>query len=657
MQRAFYQESIAHFRQASVSDILGKLTAANTFDLQNTQRDAWIYQIKILQEQLYDLEGKIYFEFHVPRMAKRVDVLMVISHAVFVVEFKVGDNQFATHAIDQVVDYALDLHNFHETSHHVALVPMLVASHAVKTVVCPSVQAYKPSILEPICIAPQQIREAILQSLQFIDQTSIDADRWESGAYRPTPTIIEAAVALYQGHDVADITKRIAGDEDITTTVQCIYQIVEDMQLQHGKAICFVTGVPGAGKTMVGLDIATHYLDKKDEAHGVFLSGNGPLVAVLQEALTRSRYLKDKEDGRLSTKKEIRSEVKTFVQNVHHFRDEYIRDEKAPFEHIAIFDEAQRAWNLAQTASFMSRKKGQANFSYSEPEFLISCMDRRQDWAVIICLVGGGQEINTGEGGITEWIQALNKSFPAWNVYISSHLHDSEYAAGKALQLLENRRGVSYLDQLHLSVSVRSFRAENLSTMVKHLLDLDLAQAKKYYQEISSDYPIVLTRDLSKAKAWLKARAQGSERYGLLVSSQAARLRPLAIDVRAPMDPIHWFLDDRYDVRSSYYLEDVATEFQVQGLELDWACVTWDADFRYTSDGWQSYSFKGKKWQNIRKEERQMYLKNAYRVLLTRARQGVVLVVPQGDPDDHTRPDQYYDDTFRYLESVGFTII
>lgn len=292
----------------------------------------------------------------------------------------------------------------------------------------------------------------------------------------------------------------------------------------------------------------------------------------------------------------------------------------------------------------------------SEPEFLISCLDRHQDWAVIVCLVGGGQEINTGEAGIGEWIDSVNKLFPNWNIYISSKLTDSEYGAGKILKQIASRPNVVYKNELHLGVSMSSFRAENVSLLIKQLLDLNSENARKILREINK-YPIVITRDIGNAKRWLKSQARGSERYGIVVSSQAERLKPHAIDVKSPMNPIHWFLNDRDDVRSSYYLEHVATEFHIQGLELDWVCVAWDADFRYSKEGWKHRSFRGNRWTYIRKEERKQYLKNAYRVLLTRARQGMVIVVPSGDSKDHTRNPQFYDDTYKYLQSIGFTEI
>jgi hypothetical protein len=305
----------------------------------------------------------------------------------------------------------------------------------------------------------------------------------------------------------------------------------------------------------------------------------------------------------------------------------------------------------------MLRKKKKPGFNQSEPEFLISCMDRHRDWAVIVCLVGGGQEINTGEAGISEWINALNGKYRNWKVYISPNLTDTEYDEGKVSEKLKDNPNVTVDNTLHLSVSMRSFRAESLSKIVHNILELDAASAKAEYSQIKDRYPIVLTRDLERAKAWLKEKARGSERYGIICSSQAYRLKPLAIDVRVNPDTVHWFLDDENDIRSSLFLEDVCTEFQVQGLELDWTCVVWDGDFRYMPTGWQHREFMSSSWNNIKKPERQLYQTNAYRVLLTRARQGMVLCVPEGDPNDKTRLPEFYDDTFEYLKSIGFSVI
>lgn len=657
MQREYYSNSIESFIKSTPDEILGKLTRNGDFDLVQTQRDAWLVEIDILQNILASYSGSIYFEYSIPRMGRRIDVLLIIGPAIFVLEFKVGEKEFSTSSLDQVWDYALDLKNFHSSSHDSFIVPILIATKAEKPVSLISVTPQNDKLLFPIKSNVETLKSVIDNVISFIDEKDIDPTEWESGRYCPTPTIVEAAMALYNGHSVENISRSDAGAINLTKTSETVSAIIKQSKEKSQKSICFVTGVPGAGKTLVGLNIANKHIDKEQELYSVFLSGNGPLVNILREALTRDKVRHQKEKGIKIKKIDAMREVKMFIQNVHNFRDDCIKDEKPPIEHVALFDEAQRAWNLQQTVNFMHRKKGIANFNQSEPEFLISCLDRHRDWAVVVCLVGGGQEINTGEAGISEWIECLNRSFPDWNIYISSQLKDSEYGAGKVLEEISSHKNIFKKDELHLSVSMRSFRAEHVSLLIKQILDLNVEEAKGTLSKVENKYPIMITRDLSKAKQWLKDQARGSERYGMVVSSQAERLKPYAVDVKSPMDPIHWFLDEKDDVRSSYYLEDVATEFHVQGLELDWACMIWDADFRYTREGWDHRSFVGNKWNYINKEERKMYLKNAYRVLLTRARQGMIIVVPSGDSEDPTRNPDFYDPTFEYLKDIGFKVI
>jgi hypothetical protein len=659
MKRAYYSDTIRGFRDSSSDEILGRLAKDYAFALEQTQRDAWLAEIAILQSVLSRHEGSIYFEYSIPRMGKRIDVVLLIGPVIFVLEFKIGEKEFQAYAMDQVWDYALDLKNFHEASSDCILAPVLIATRAEFSSILVATTAHNDKLLLPIRCNDRSLGDAIDAVLIFAAEGApIDPAQWEQGRYRPTPTIVEAAMALYAGHSVDEISRNDASAINLTRTSDSISEIIIHSKTKSQKSICFVTGVPGAGKTLVGLNIATQHVDKSNDLYSVFLSGNGPLVAVLREALARDRIRNEKERGKKVKKGEAMSEVKMFIQNVHHFRDECLVDSrKPPIEHVALFDEAQRAWNLSQTSNFMQRKKGVSNFEQSEPEFLISCLDRHNDWAVVACLVGGGQEINTGEAGISEWIETLSRSFPEWHVYISSRLTDSEYGAGSVLTELASRRNVAIRDELHLATSMRSFRAENVSLLIKQILDLEAVEARNTMAEISKSYPIVLSRDPQKAKKWLKTMARGTERYGIVVSSQAERLKPHAIDVKSPMDPVHWFLDGKDDVRSSYYLEDVATEFHVQGLELDWSCVIWDADFRYAEGRWSHHSFSGSRWMNIRKPERQMYLKNAYRVLLTRARQGMVIVVPEGDTEDATRKREYYDQTFEYLRGIGLPII
>jgi hypothetical protein len=640
---------------ASDDEILGALTANSDFAVELPQRSAWLREIEVLRASLRKFAGRgwVFLEFVLPRLGRRMDAAIVVDHLVFVIEFKVGEREFQRGAVDQVWDYALDLKNFHHPSHAIYIVPVLIATAAAPREVSyrePAIDGVFP----PVLATPDCLGNVIALHLESTQGPAIDALTWERGRYSPTPTIVEAARELYAGHAVDEISRSDAGAANLSVTSKYIDRVIREAKQHRWKAICLLTGVPGAGKTLVGLDIATTHMDPASDLHSVFLSGNGPLVAILREALARDQVMREKAAGRGMRKGDARRRVEAFIQNVHHFRDECLKSpEPPPPERVAIFDEAQRAWTLEQTAAFMQRKKGIPGFDKSEPEFLISCMDRHADWAVIICLVGGGQEINTGEAGITEWIDTLRAKFPHWHVHLSPKLTDTEYDSGTALERLAGHESVVHAEALHLGVSMRSFRAERVSDWVKLLLDREEDAARRVLTDLLPRYPIHLSRSLGDAKRWLKSQARGSERYGLVVSSQAQRLKPHAIDVRAPLDPVHWFLDDKDDVRSSFFLEDAATEFHVQGLELDWACVVWDADFRVADKGWEHWSFVGDRWQRIRKLERQAYLKNAYRVLLTRARQGMVIVVPEGDAEDRTRDVGFFDATYAYLSLLG----
>jgi len=658
MLNYYFSDSIDQFQVKSTEEIIGSISLSNQFDSSQNQNKSWEQQIPLLKKSLMGFVGTLFLEFSIPRMGKRVDCLVIIENVVFVIEFKIGEKEYLSANVDQVWDYALDLKNFHQPSHLALLVPILVASEAKNSFIQFLETSHNDGLLLPIKSNKNELRGIIDQSLIFsLDRNCVNEEQYARGSYSPTPTIIEAAVSLYEHHTVENIIRNDADAINLSLTTSSISHIIDDAKTNSKKVICFVTGVPGAGKTLVGLEVATKHLDKEKGNTSVFLSGNGPLVAVLQEALTRDKVFREKELGNKMTKGSAREGVKAFIQIIHHYRDAYLVDPNPPYDHVAIFDEAQRAWNKAQTIDFMKRKKGLSDFQYSEPEYLISCLDRHKNWAVVVCLVGGGQEINTGEAGISEWLNAIYDSFPEWEVCISPNLTDSEYNAVDTIKKLEAKCITNFDKDLHLAVSMRSFRAESVSLFVKQLLDIDIEEAQKTLSIISENYPIVLTRDLTKAKAWLKEKARGSERYGIVVSSQAQRLKPLAIDVKSPIDPIHWFLDGKEDVRSSYYLEDVATEFHVQGLELDWACVTWDGDLRFSDEGWKSYSFVGSKWNHIHKEERKKYLLNAYRVLLTRARQGMVIVVPLGNPEDHTRKAEYYNTTFEYLKELGIKVL
>ncbi|HYX21564.1 MAG TPA: DUF2075 domain-containing protein [Thermoanaerobaculia bacterium] len=650
---AYYSAPVATFLADSPPGIIGALTNASAFAIDLSQRGAWQTEIELLKAALEGLPGTLFLEFDVPRLGSRVDAVLVSGPAVFPIEFKCGEAHFNTADFNQAWDYALDLKNFHGASHDVPIFPILFATevqHSDTEWAAP----HPDGVRRPYRCGPNGLRSAIGAALAQVSGPAIDGPAWGAATYRPTPTIVEAARTLYAKHSVDAISRHDAGARNLSLTSAAVEEVIERARAERTKAIIFVTGVPGAGKTLVGLNVATRR-QLLGEARAVYLSGNGPLVAVLQEALTRDEFARP---GNTERKGVIRQKVKPFIQNVHHFRDAGLKWATAPpDDHVVIFDEAQRAWTRDKTSDFMKRRKGVANFDRSEPDFLISYLDRHDDWAVVVCLVGGGQEIHTGEAGIAEWIEALRLRFPKWRVHVSPNLTDSEYAAGPALGKLGFANSIVWDDRFHLATSMRSFRSEKVSAFVKAVLDVDTSSARALLQEVGSRYPIAVTRDLARAKAWIRDHARGSERYGLVASSEAQRLKPHAIDIRYQVDPVQWFLNDRTDTRSSYYLEDAATEFQIQGLELDWVCVTWDADLRLRPAGWSHHSFRGDGWTNIHKDDRKRYQLNAYRVLLTRARQGMVIFVPPGDPSDPTREPGFYDDTWGYLKGLGIAAV
>ncbi len=685
MRKFYYSETCSRFLRADDNAILGEMGALNEFDLTLEQRDAWQQEITVMKQVVRELggEGDIVFEYTIPRLGKRVDVVLLFGGIVFAIEFKAGTNEFLVNDKEQVWDYALDLKNFHEESRDRIIVPILVATEAPDKACSAGpglFSVYNDQVYYPLFANSARLLPTIQQILAKEGaQAPIDAHEWLYSRYNPTPTIIQAASALYMNHSVEDITKHEADKAGIDTCTDLILDIIRQSKARHQKSICFVTGVPGAGKTLVGLNVA---IQQEQGDLAVYLSGNGPLVKVLTEALARDKVQKEKTAGRKCTKTEAERQVSRFIQIIHRYRDNMLAKLKVPIqgaeieidpakvskaaqanaaevENVAIFDEAQRMWDMRHLSAWLARKKGLANFPMSEGEFLIWSLDQHKDWATIVCLVGGGQEINSGEGGIGLWIQALNETFPDWQVYISDRLTDKEYAEGNVAALLADNPNVHLEQNLHLAVSQRSYRAETLSLFVHQLLDLDVPAARATYADIRERYPIVLTRDLDKAKQWLREHARGSERYGMLVSSKAFRLKPLAIDIRSQADIVPWFLNPITDIRSSLFLEDVATEFDIQGLELDWTCLVWDGDFRFDPKrhGWQHFNFRSDRWQNINQAEGRAYQLNAYRVLLTRARQGMVICIPEGNPADATRLPEFYDPTYEYFKGLGLEVI
>lgn len=700
--RCLYDAEFYEFLQKEPLAVLGTMHNNYHGESLTTTDEAWMNEIVLMKHVLEPWaqeNGRVIFEYDIPRLGKRIDVVLLLRGIIFCLEFKVGKREEFQAGIEQVMDYALDLKNFHLFSHDKKIVPILVPTKYSNytTLFQPSV--YNDDIYNPMITGSEHLQDLITKVLEHAGSSEdvSSMDNWIISPYSPTPTIVEAARTLYENHSVEDITRHEADKVSTDTTIRFILDVIKRSKEQKQKSICFVTGVPGAGKTLVGLDVAikqTYKEGELDKENGaVYLSGNGPLVAVLTEALARDNQKKCSERGARKNMSDSRREVSEFIQIIHRYRDNMLAKIKNPVEngiveidplkaikqdqtgygeveHVAIFDEAQRSWTHKRIAEYLKRggtygnKLKVPNFPMSEAEFLIWSLDQREDWAVIICLVGGGQEINTGEAGISEWIKALNSHFKHWDVYISSKLTEPEYAEGRVNEMLKENTRVAFSDSLHLAVSLRSFRAETLSAFVHSLLSF-AQDARSLYQDVNQKgYPVVLTRDMDTARAWLRKMARGTQQTGVLVTKVAARFKPLAVHIlgQGEENAVHWFLEDKTDIRSSNYLEDAATETQVQGLELDYACVLWDADMRYENGKWAFYKFNGKnKWNSENNEENRRYMLNAYRVLLTRARQGIIICVPRGNsrltpegfPEDPTRLPQFYDGTYEYLKSLG----
>ena len=648
MNRAYYSSSLSDFLAKDDSSIYGDIAGNDQFATDDLQKNSWKSEITILKRELSSFkDGWLLFEYTIPRIGNRIDNVFLYKGIIFLLEFKVGEKSYPNYAIEQVTDYALDLSCFHKESQDKLLVPILICTKAKEKTI--SLTVLKENILETYCCNENGIKDYIDEVCKTYSKPSFDEKKWINSIYMPTPTIIEAAQALYMGHNVKDISRNDASAKNLNQTTSAINRIIDYSKAHNKKSICFVTGVPGAGKTLAGLNIAIERQKVDENEHAVFLSGNGPLVDVLQEALARDDVKRNQ-----VKKSEAKRKAKEFIQIIHHFRDDAISVDTPPIERVAIFDEARRAWDEPNLADFMSRKKGVLDFNMSEPEFLISILDRHEGWATIVCLIGGGQEINKGESaGIYGWFESIRNNYSHWDVYLSNKITDEEYSKGKTFDTL--LEGINYKieEDLHLAVSLRSFRSENVSAFVKALLDVDISTAKDLYKSFKDVYPICLTRDLDVAKNWVRQKAKGSQRYGLTASSGAKRLRKYGIWVQNKVDAPNWFLNGKDDIRSSYFLEETATEFDIQGLELDWTILCWDANLRFNNNHFEFFNFSGTKWQNINSEDNILYLKNAYRVLLTRARQGFIIFVPTGDKSDITMQPSFYNGIYEYLKEIG----
>ena len=647
--KAYYCNSIPGFIRDTSSSIVGQLVQ-HAFEINKDQSDAWENQIHQLQERLNacGMVGDIIFEYDIVRLGKRIDVVLLIRHMVFSLEFKNGKEIFTAQDAQQAEDYAVDIKNFHKESENLYVCPILIATDAPKYKKPQSIGCYpdKQIHLQRENIETFIPKVAELTELYGSDE-EIDFQQWFNSPYHPTPTIIAAAVEAYTTHDISEIANSEAGQSDIDACEAEIENVIKYAKENKKKCVCFVTGVPGAGKTLVGLDVVAKNLHKGDESLSVYLSGNGPLVEVLREALKKS--VREKKQLNRTTE----AAINALIQSSFAFKKDNARIQSPTAERILIFDEAQRVWNEQKMAS---KHKGDPDLSISEPKLLYRIMDRHMDWAVMICLVGLGQDIYDGEVGINEWFRCGIEEFTEWELFYSPDIFTQTEDKDIDVAMIQSCPRCHARIPLHLKTSIRSFRADKQCQFVDNLLNNNPEEAKQIYNEIAAKYPIYLTRDYSKAKAWVRSQVRGSQRCGVLACSSAQRLKPEGIYVPTEIDVKNWFLAPSNDLRSSNMLEIVASEFKVQGLEIDWAIVCWDQDLRRKNHKeWDHYSFRGTKWMHRNKAEQKRYLVNSYRVLLTRARQGMVIFVPNGvdEEEDCTRKSACYDEIFNYLKLCG----
>ncbi|MBT6596897.1 MAG: DUF2075 domain-containing protein, partial [Nitrospina sp.] len=463
MKRSYIDLDIKSFLALNDVEIMGRLSEAHCFDLEMNQKQAWKFQIKHLKQELIRFkEGKIFFEFSIPRMGKRADVIILIQNIVFILEYKVGANQSDKSGLDQVHDYALDLKNFHLGSHQTHIVPILIPTETL--LLYQSCKFATDKVAYPFTVSPEKLATVISETISSYGNDEGTSENWASSGYKPTPTIVEAARALFSGHSVREITRSEAGAMNLKETATEVMTAVKEAKRSKKKSLIFITGVPGSGKTLAGLEIATSSRrENHSDNEGVFLTGNGPLADVLREALSR-----DEVERKNISKKDAMRKAKTFIQNIHHFRDEYLENKVPPHEKVVVYDEAQRAWDQKAASRFMIQKRGITDFNQSEPEFLLSVMARHVDWCVIICLIGNGQEINSGEAGVTEWVKAAESSNENWTIYFSGQLY--EYEQGGTSSLFQNMEPsfINECSAFHLATSIRSFRSERLSEYISN---------------------------------------------------------------------------------------------------------------------------------------------------------------------------------------------
>jgi hypothetical protein len=663
---AYYRATVKDYLAATLESVQGKLSMGSEsdgfFTIYGAQVGVWTKEIGVLKSALSNVatalpeakEWCLLLEYPIPRRARRADAVLLAEDVVIVIEFKEGAGAFLRANQLQVEDYALDLRDFHAESRGRSIVPVLVGVDAVPSdgLDLPNATGKPTKVRAAVPGTLPQVLASAYSEFHRVDRDAIDPPVWDNSNYWPVPTIIEAAEWLFAHHDVAHIAHSHADKEYIERTSQAILDAVEVAQSERQKLICFVTGVPGAGKTLVGLKVAhSPALRRGNRPAGTFLSGNGPLVMVVSRALVL--------DARRRGAKSMRSAedlVRTFITGVHtfynaHYGKNAIADS---YNKVVIFDEAQRAWTRQRVY-----RKSNKRIDASEPEIMLSIMDKH-DWAVVVCLIGSGQEIHDGEAGLAEWGRALHDKYPEWRVIASKYA-----VSGRTDSLLPATADVAWRDRivvedrLHLPVSLRSIRAERLSEWVDRVLAGDASQASQIASDALGDFSIVCSRSLADTRAWLRGRTEGTQKRGLVASSSDRRLRHYGFELSSGFtrgyEWDHWFLDGDDDVRSSNRLEVAATEFQCQGLELDWVGVCWGSDLTRDEMGvsWDLRQFKGSEWQSVRNEDERRFLVNTYRVLLTRARKGLLIWVPPGDVGDPTLDPTRLDRTYRYLLDCG----
>jgi hypothetical protein len=648
--QSFWSGAVAAFLRAAPQDVIGQLATAQLRHFRTNavqQWRAWEESIALLRGALSVQPDAgawwLLLEYPLLRLGRRADAILLLPRMILVLEFKTGARAYHDSDREQAEDYAIDLRDFHAASRAHPIVPVLVATDA--PVPAPATRLLPiPGVAQVIdanaASLPGLIKE--LAGMNVAAAAPIDAPAWRDAPYRPVPSIIEAACMLYARHGVEDIKAARAGTENLTVTTDAILDAIAAARAEARRVILFVTGIPGAGKTLCGLNAA---FGGGDAARATFLTGNPSLVHVLREALARDAIAAG------ANARVARQDMEGVIQALPRFRDHYVaRPEEMPAERIVVIDEAQRCWSAAH-ASAKTRDKP-VRLWQSEPAHLLDIMSRHPGFAAMICLVGGGQEIHDGEGGLAEWGEVL-RTRGCWRVLAAPdtlHGEDSRRKLGEI-------DGLRVIPALHLQSSVRQIRFAGASAWVDAVLRSDERGA----QDIAAGaLPFYLTRSLAGMRDWLRAVARGRRRAGLLASSGARRLRAEGLGVELPhMDAnavAHWFLD-RYpdDVRASNSLEVVATEFSCQGLELDYCGVCWDADLMRDprQAAWKVRSFRGTNWQNVAKLEDIANQLNTYRVLLTRARYETVIFVPRGNALDRTRDPAVYDRIAGFLSQCG----